>query len=73
MIKESKSLMSINKILSNLFNEKYWLKMLEFNNITGTERVNPEYRQEQQKKKPEICCKIKIRLKKHRSHCLFYQ
>ena len=47
--------------------------MLEFNNITGTERVNPEYRQEQQKKKPEICCKIKIRLKKHRSHCLFYQ
>ena len=29
----------ISKILSNLFNEKYGLKLGEFNNITETERV----------------------------------
>ena len=29
-----------SKILSNLLNEKYWLKLEEFNNRTGTERVN---------------------------------
>ena len=28
------------KILSNLFNEKYGLRLGEFNNTTGTERVN---------------------------------
>ena len=28
-----------SKILSNLFNKKYWLKQGEFNNTTGTERV----------------------------------
>ena len=28
-----------SKILSNLFNEKYELKLGEFNNTTGTERV----------------------------------
>ena len=28
-----------NKILSNLFNEKYGLKLGEFNNTTETERV----------------------------------
>ena len=29
-----------SKILSNLFNEKYGFKLGEFNNTTGTERVN---------------------------------
>ena len=29
-----------SQILSNLFNEKYGLKLGEFNNTTGTERVN---------------------------------
>ena len=39
MIKESKLLKIKSKILSNLFSEKYGLKLGEFNNITGTERV----------------------------------
>ena len=38
MIKQSK-LKIKSKILSNLFNEKYWLKLGEFNNTTGTERT----------------------------------
>ena len=29
-----------SKILSNLFDEKYGFKLGEFNNTTGTERVN---------------------------------
>ena len=33
--------------------------MLEFNNITGTEGVNPEYRQEQQKKNPKYVVKLR--------------
>ena len=40
MIKQSKLLKIKNKILPNLSNEKYWLKLKEFNNISGTERVN---------------------------------
>ena len=39
LIKQSKLLKIKSKILSNLFNEKYGLKLGEFNNITGTERV----------------------------------
>ena len=39
LIKQSKLLKINNKILSNLFNEKYGLKLGEFNNKTGTERV----------------------------------
>ena len=40
MIKQSKLLKIISKIPTNLFNEKYGLKLGEFNNTTGTERVN---------------------------------
>ena len=39
LIKQSKLLKIKGKILSNLFNEKYGLKLGEFNNTTGTERV----------------------------------
>ena len=39
MIQQIKLLMIKSKILSNLFNEKYELKLGEFNNTTGTERV----------------------------------
>ena len=39
MIKQSKPLKIKRKILSNLFNEKYGVKLGEFNNTTGTERV----------------------------------
>ena len=39
LIKQSKLLKIKNKILSNLFNEKYGLKLGESNNTTGTERV----------------------------------
>ena len=39
-MKQSKLLKIISKILSNLFSEKYGLKLLEFNNTTGIERVN---------------------------------
>ena len=39
MIKQSKLLKIKSKILSNLFNEKYGLKLGEFNNTTWTERV----------------------------------
>ena len=39
LIKQSKPLKIKNKILSNLFNEKYGLKLGEFNSTTGTERV----------------------------------
>ena len=40
LIKQNKLLKIKSKILSNLFNEKYGLKLWEFNNTTGTERVN---------------------------------
>ena len=40
LIKWSKLLKIKNKILANLFNEKYELKLGEFNKTTGTERVN---------------------------------
>ena len=39
LIKQSKLLKINSKILSNLFNEKYGLKLGEFNYTTGTERV----------------------------------
>ena len=37
LVKQSKLLMIKNKILSSLFNEKYGLKLGEFNDITETE------------------------------------
>ena len=40
LVKQSKQLKIKNKIPSNLFNEKYGLKLGEFKNTTGTERVN---------------------------------
>ena len=40
LVKQSKLLKIKGKILSNLFSEKYGLKLGEFNNTTGTERVN---------------------------------
>ena len=40
MIKQSKLLKIKSQILSNLFNEKYGLRLGEFKNTTGTERVN---------------------------------
>ena len=40
LIKYSKVLIIKSEMLSNLFNEKYGLKLGEFNNTTGTERVN---------------------------------
>ena len=40
LIKQSKLLQIKSQILSNLFNEKYGLKLGEFNNTTGTEKVN---------------------------------
>ena len=40
LIKQSKLLVIKSKILSNLLNEKHGLKLGEFNNTTGTERVN---------------------------------
>ena len=40
LIKQSKLLRIKNKILSNLFIEKYGFKLGEFNDTTGTERVN---------------------------------
>ena len=39
LIKQSKPLKIKRKILPNLFNEKYGLKLGEFSNTTGTERV----------------------------------
>ena len=39
LIKQSILLKIKRKILSNLFNETYGLKLGEFNNTTGTERV----------------------------------
>ena len=39
MIKQSQRLKIKSQILSNLFNEKYWLRLGEFKNTTGTERV----------------------------------
>ena len=42
MIKQSELLKIKSEILSNLFNEKYGLKLGELNNSTGTERVNNE-------------------------------
>ena len=43
MIKQSKLLKIKSKIPTNLFNEKYGLKLGEFNNTTGTERVKNGY------------------------------
>ena len=43
LIKQSKLLKIKSKILSNFFNEKYGLKLGEFNNTTGTERVKKTY------------------------------
>ena len=43
LIKESKLLKIKSKILSNLLDEKYGHMLGEFNNITGTERVNHQY------------------------------
>ena len=40
MIKQSKQLEITNTIPSNLFNERYGLKLGEFSNTTGIERVN---------------------------------
>ena len=39
LIKQSKLLKIKSKILSNLLNERYGLKLGEFNNPTGTERI----------------------------------
>ena len=39
LIKQSKLLKIKSKILSDLITEKYGLKLGEFNNTTGTERV----------------------------------
>ena len=39
LIKQSQLLMIKSQILSNLFNEKYGLRLGEFKNTTGTERV----------------------------------
>ena len=39
LIKQSKLLKIKSKILTNLFNEKYGLKLGKFNNTTGTQRV----------------------------------
>ena len=38
-----KTMMITSKILSNLLNEKYGLKLEELNNITGTERVKKTF------------------------------
>ena len=39
LIKQSKLLKIKSKVLANLFNDKYGLKLGEFNNTAGTERV----------------------------------
>ena len=39
LIKQSQLLKIKSQILSNLFNEKYGLRLGELNNTTGTERV----------------------------------
>ena len=39
LIKQSQLLQIKSQILSNLFNEKYGLRLGEFKNTTGTERV----------------------------------
>ena len=43
LINQNKLLKIKSKILSNLFSEKYGLKLGEFNSTTGTERVNVEF------------------------------
>ena len=45
MIKQSKLLKIKSKIPTNLFNKKYGLKLGEFNNTTGTERVKFYFKQ----------------------------
>ena len=40
LIRQSTLLKIKSKILSSLFNKKYGLMLREFNNTTGTERVN---------------------------------
>ena len=39
LIKQSQLLKIKSQILSNLFNEKYGLRLGEFNNTTGTESI----------------------------------
>ena len=39
MINQSKLLKIKNKILSDLFNERYGIKLGEYNNTTETERI----------------------------------
>ena len=43
LIKQSQLLNIKSQILSNLFNEKYGLRLGEFKNTTGTERVKLWY------------------------------
>ena len=40
LIKQSQLLKIKSQLLSNLFNEKYGLRLGEFKNTTGTERLN---------------------------------
>ena len=42
LVKQSKLLKIKSKILSNLFNEKYELKLGEYNNATETEKVKSD-------------------------------
>ena len=42
LIKQSQLLKIKSQILSNLFTEKYGLRLGEFRDTTGTERVNTE-------------------------------
>ena len=46
-IEQSKLLKIKSNILSNLFYEKYGLKLGEFNNTTGIERVNNQHKQQE--------------------------
>ena len=57
LIKQSKLLKIETKILSILFNEKYGLKQGEFNNTTGTERVNCRF-------SPEVLAAMLVSLNK---------
>ena len=45
LIKQSRLLKIKSQILSNLFNEKYGLRLGEFKNTTGTERVKTGFLQ----------------------------
>ena len=56
LIKQSQLLKIKSQILSKLFNEKYGLRLGEFKNTTGTERVKVERLQ-------FIICNKKLKLK----------